>query len=333
LIVRFLIARCFFSSAVAFFLQSSQAAPPGGNLVEGISDECDTLSPIWHSGLRGWPDALSVQDGLLSIRSCNGDNGDYPSARDMVSTYADQIGRALDLSEGPSVMTSVWLPLFSCWPTGENASGYREWLGFRVTAYDVSLSVDSGLYCPGIYIGNDDDGQCLIARVGDGYSDDVTIGRITAPGWWTLGMSWDAQGRTQYYAAPGEVTLTDADLLYSPPISVDPAANRSLTQLIGNFWALRMTYPPTGDLSPDWRADFYRVFVGTQPALPLIALCVSGGIAQVEITGCSRGFRYLLEASDDLINWTTVDDAISDGSVQTFQEPTSNRRFYRVARP
>ena len=251
----------------------------------------------------------------------------------MVSTYADQIGRALDLSEGPSVMTSVWLPPFSCWPTGENASGYREWLGFRVTAYDVSLSVDSGLYWPGIYIGNDDDGPCLIARVGDGYSDDVTIGRITASGWWTLGMSWDAQGRTQYYAAPGEVMLTDADMLYTPPMSVDPAANRSLTQLIGNFWALRMTYPLTGDLSPDWRADFYRVFVGTPPALPLIALCVSGGIAQVEITGYSRGFRYLLEASDDLINWTTVEDAISDGSVQAFQEPTRNRRFYRVARP
>jgi hypothetical protein len=320
---------------IAFLVGASicLADTPGGYLVEAISDECDTVNPIWGPGLRGMPEFLFAQDGLLSIRSM--DNGDdpYPSAEDMISTYSDQIGRALDASEKPSVVSWVWLPPLSEWPAGYNPYGFREWLGFRVTAYDPNLSELGGYYFPGIYIATDDAGPCLIARAGDGYTDDVTIGRISATGWWTLGLSWNDQGRTEYYAAPGRVTLTSADLLYTIPTFEDPAANRSISQLIGNFWALRMTYPPTGELSPNWLIDFDRVYLGVPPALPRLRPSLVDGQFRLEIDGCARGFRYLLQRSSDLMAWTTVQDRISDGNLWIFEEPVTDRRFYRVALP
>ena len=301
--------------------------------MEAISDECDTLSPIWSAGLRGLPESLTIQNGMLSIRSV--DNGDdpYPSAEDMTSTYSDQLARPLDASEGPSVVTWVWFPPFAEWPTGVNASGFREWLGFRVTAYDADLPLSNGFYFPGIYASTDDAGPCFIARVGDGYGPDITIGRIAVAGWWTLGLSWNAQGRTEYYAAPGRVTLTNEDLLHVTPSYVDPAANRSLDQLIGNFWALRMTYPSTGELSTNWVIDHLRVYVNTPPFLPMTSLELSNGQALLEFTGFSRGFRYLLRRSDDLASWETVEDFVSDGGVVTFSEAISSPRFYRMARP
>lgn len=325
--------RFFFRAAAFFILSAGCFASPGGYLVEAISDECETVSPIWGPGLRGMPEFLTIDNGALSIRSI--DNGDdpYPSAEDMVSTYTDQIGRALDAAEGPSIAAWIWFPPFEEWPVGFNASGFREWLGFRVTAYDADLPFTGGLYFPGIYVSTDDAGPCFIARVGDGYGPDTTIGRIAVAGWWTLGMAWNGQGRTEYYAAPGRVTLTSADLLHTTPTFADPLANRSIDQLVGNFWALRMTYPPTGLLSPNWLVDFVRVFVGIPPALPKITPSIIGGQLHLEIAGCTRGFRYLLQRSDDLVSWSVIEDLVSNGDVWIFEEPATDRGFYRVARP
>jgi hypothetical protein len=247
--------------AALIFLAASAAAAPGGTLLAAISDEFDTLKPIWTPGLRGMPEFLTIHDGVLSMRSV--DNGDdaYPSAEDMLCTYADQIGRSLDASERPSIVAQVWFPPFDQWPTGTNASGLREWLGLRVTAHDAGLPDNSGNYWPGIYVGNDDAGPCLIARVGDGYAPDITIGRITTAGWWTLGLSWNKDGRLECYAAPGRVTLTQADLLHTTPDQPNPDDNRSLDQVVGTFLALRMTDPATGQLSPDWMLDSVRVYV------------------------------------------------------------------------
>jgi hypothetical protein len=302
-------------------------------MVEAISDECDTVNPIWQPGLRGMPEFLSAQNGLLSIRSI--DNGDdpYPSAEDMITTYSDQMGRSLMASERPSAITWIWLPPFAEWPTGVNASGFREWLGFRVTAYDADLDMNSGLFFPGLYVATDDNGPCLIARVGDGYAPDVTVARVTTSGWWTLGISWNDQGRTEYYGAPGRVTLTSANLLHVTPTFASPVANRSIDQLVGNFWALRMTYPATGQLSPNWLVDFFRVYVGVPPALPLITANRTAGSVQVNVTGLARGFRFLFQRSPDLVNWSTLTDEISDGSDWRYNEPANGRAFYRVARP
>jgi hypothetical protein len=322
---------------IAFLLVSlgkvCHGGVPGGSVVDAISDECDTINPIWKPGLRGMPEYLSIQSGALSIRSI--DNGDdpYPSAEDMITTYSDQIGRSLDASEKPSVVASVWFPPFSEWPVGVNFSDFREWLGFRVTAYDPDLPESGGLYFPGIFVSTDDAGPCLIARVGDGYTADVTIARVSVSGWWTLGLSWNAEGRTEYYAAPGQVTLAAKDLLYTTPTVSDPVANRSMDQLVGNFWALRMTYPSTGQLSPNWLIDFDRVYVGNPPPMPKASPTVVNGNAHIQVTGSARGFRYLLQRSIDLSHWDTVKDVVSDGTVWSFEEPLHAPEFYRVARP
>ncbi len=250
-------------AAMALFLFSVNclAATPGGIPVPAISDEFDTLGAMWGPGLRGMPEALTIQNGILSFRSV--DNGDdpYPSAEDMVSTYASQIGRPLSAAEGPSVVAWVWLPPFAEWPVGTNASDFREWFGVRVTAYDASLPYYDGWYWPGIYVATDDQGPCFLARTGDGLVDDVTIGRISTSGWWTLGLAWNAEGRTEYYAAPGRVTLAQKDLLYTTPTYNIADANRSMDQVIGSYLALRMSFPPTGKLSPDWRIDRIGVYV------------------------------------------------------------------------
>ena len=237
------------------------AAAPGGSLVAAISDEFDSLKPIWTPGLRGMPEFLTIHDGVLSMRSV--DNGDdaFPSAEDMLCTYADQIGRSLDASERPSIVAQVWFPPFDEWPAGTNASGFREWLGLRVTAYDADLPFNGGLYWPGIYVATDDAGPCFVARVGDGFSPDYTIARIPVAGWWTMGLSWNTDGRLECYAAPGRVTLTRADLLHTTPTLPMAEANRSLDEVVGTFLALRMTYPPTGQLSPHWMLDSVRVHV------------------------------------------------------------------------
>ena len=322
------------SAAMAWcFLSAHGLAAPGGHLVEGISDEFTSLSSIWSAGLRGMPESLTIQSGVLSFRSV--DNGDdaYPSAEDMLATYADAIGQPLDAAEGPSVVGWFWLPPFAEWPTGTNASGFREWLGLRVTAYDAGMPFYSGLYWPGIYVATDDDGPCFIARVGDGFGPDITIGRIATAGWWTLGLAWNAAGRTEYYAAPGRVTLTQSNLLHTTPTYEPAEANRSLDQLVGTFLALRMTYPSTGQLSPDWRIDRIGVYINTPPPLPRIIPGKLGAAFHLDITGCRRGFRYLLQGSSDLANWNVVQDIVSNGAAWTHDEPAAPRRFFRVSRP
>lgn len=314
-------------------LGTSCWAAPGGYVVDEISDECEALSLIWGPGLRGMPEALTFSNGAMSIRSV--DNGDdpFPSAEDMTSTYVDQIERSIEFSEGPSVVATIWLPPFSEWPAGLNAAGEREWFGFRVTAYDPSLSSNNGLYFPGTYIAADDNGPCLRARVGDGFTSDITIGRIVTAGWWTFGLSWNEQGRTEYYASPGRVVLASSHLLHTDLTYPDPAANRSIDQLVGNFFALRMTYPPTGELSTNWMVDFIRVHVRTAPALPSLIPTVEAGQFWVHIVGCARGFRYLLQRSDDLENWSTVEEFVSDGAERIFSSALPGTQFYRVALP
>jgi hypothetical protein len=94
-----------------------------------------------------------------------------------------------------------------------------------------------------------------------------------------------------------------------------------------------MTYPPTGQLSSNWLIDFDRVYVGVAPAMPSVTPSMVNGQYRLEIAGCARGFRYLLQRSKNLTSWTTIEDVISDGNVWVFQEPVSSPLFYRVARP
>jgi hypothetical protein len=112
-----------------------------------------------------------------------------------------------------------------------------------------------------------------------------------------------------------------------------PNANRSIDQLVGNFLALRMTYPSTGELSPNWLVDSIRIYVKTAPALPTIIPSLHEGEFQLDITGCERGFRYVLQASDDLLNWAPIAESVSNGGVWTVRESASDHRFYRVTQP
>ena len=137
---------------------------------------------------------------------------------------------------------------------------------------------------------------------------------------------------TEYYAAPGRVVLTDANLLHVTPKFDDPAANRSIKQLIGNFIALRMTYPSTGRLSTNWQMDNFRVYAHT-PFLPVLTPHLRNGQIDVAITGATKGFHYLLQRSGDLVQWDPILNYVSDGNDRTYSEAASGQAFYRVALP
>jgi hypothetical protein len=50
------------TAAIAFLsMLAPCVAAPGGHLVDAISDEFDTLSPMWTPGLRGMPEFLTIQ--------------------------------------------------------------------------------------------------------------------------------------------------------------------------------------------------------------------------------------------------------------------------------
>jgi hypothetical protein len=79
--------------------------------------------------------------------------------------------------------------------------------------------------------------------------------------------------------------------------------------------------------------DNFRVYVKTPPALPVVRSWLESGQAKVLVTAGSRGFRYLLQRSDDLNDWADVANHVSDGNDWSYSEPVSQHAFYRITLP
>jgi hypothetical protein len=94
-----------------------------------------------------------------------------------------------------------------------------------------------------------------------------------------------------------------------------------------------MTFPPTAELSSNWLVDSIRVYVKTAPALPTLTPSLHDEEFQLDMMGCARGFRYIVQSSDDLLNWIPIAETLSDGDAWTVREPALDHRFYRVALP
>lgn len=333
-----------------WLVYAARAGVPGtGAVIDAISDEFEppwtfndqsnlSSNGLWYGSFRGAPEILTLvapPDGsdpasttALRLRSIDTADVDYPGAEDLVSQfYATTLfGRAVALAEEPSYVTWAWFPPISTWPlTVDGANCF----GFRLAARDRTLigpDNANGEYYPSIwaYRGSDGNGY-LVARVGDGFVEDVLIASVPTGGWYTLGMSWNAQGQTEYYGASGRVALQAGHRLYTDTVSA-----RHMETVPYHFYSLR--FPATGSASPDFLADRCRVFTHALPRVPTLSVASAGSTFRMTIDGTSPGFLYRVEKRAGASTWQEVERFLSNGQPRLFTSPlTRTQNSYRVA--
>ncbi|MEQ1862256.1 MAG: hypothetical protein ABMA13_20250 [Chthoniobacteraceae bacterium] len=344
-------SRCYLAALCLCAGGFALGGVPGlGVVVDAISDEFEapwsfnsqtnlSANGLWYGSFRGAPEVIQLvtpPDGAtaesasaLRLRSIDVSDDGNPGMEDLVSDFYDStvLGRFLDFAEQPSFVTFAWFPPVADWPLAQNV------FGFRLAAWDdtlVSGGNPHGEYYPSIWAYRDSDGLgYLNARVGDGVVYDVIIAQITSTGWFTLGLSWNAQGQIEYYAAPGRRALGADDLLYTDTVSA-----RRLDTVPYHFFSLR--FPASGSVSPDFLADRCRAFTRSAPALPSLgSLARAGTSFSMTIAGMTSGFGYRVERSATLAvnSWQEVERFVSNGQGRAFADTyAGSTMFYRVAR-
>ncbi len=150
---------------------------------------------------------------------------------DLISNALGRLRGGIPVSERPSVTVRVYLPPAEQW---ERRGGPQ--FGFRTSASTLTTTKTAGLfswssedkieaYWPGMWInfrpGGSRDGKeakpdsAYITVRGDRMGRDFIAKEIDQFGWWTLGVSYSADGMVHYYASPGVDELTQADYITS----------------------------------------------------------------------------------------------------------------------
>ncbi|HUG90588.1 MAG TPA: hypothetical protein VML55_07135 [Planctomycetaceae bacterium] len=200
-----------------------------------------SLNQRWYeSPKRGQPDiikrvptpegGLPGSQGALSLRTMFSDIPDRvtgkPGQDDLMFDCQTPLGGAIPISRQPSVVVRVYLPPFEEWEPRTAAS-----FGFRTAVYAKTWE-NKGLlfkrrvdktdtFFPGMFLQfnsksdrHTKDSAVFVIRA-DGNGEDFVGPEITQTGWWTLGMSFTADGRCHYYARPGVEDLTALDHIAS----------------------------------------------------------------------------------------------------------------------
>ena len=150
---------------------------------------------------------------------------------DLIAGVQQKLGYMMPVSWTPSYVCRVYVPPFEKW---ERRNGSH--FGFRADCLTTISSTKSmgrffknmgttrkqEQYWPGFFIqlntkqmtGQKEDSAVILIR-SDERGHEVPGPKITHPGWWTLGMSFTADGRVHYYAREGVANLTSKDHLYS----------------------------------------------------------------------------------------------------------------------
>ncbi|MEZ6137947.1 MAG: hypothetical protein R3C53_23945 [Pirellulaceae bacterium] len=197
----------------------------------------------WFEGIkRGHPDIVRRVDtppgglpgssGALLLQSLHTGIPNRPSntmhQEDFIGNVQYALGSTIKVNQLPSVTTRVYLPPIEQW---EHRTGPH--FAFRAAVETTKIEKkkmvlftsskeEDEVYWPGLFI-------CLESKYQTRKEHDYAYFRvranpnggdmkgpqITTTGWWTLGMSFTADGMIHYYAKPGVEDLTEADFITS----------------------------------------------------------------------------------------------------------------------
>jgi hypothetical protein len=191
----------------------------------------------WYEGAkRGHPDVvervatpeggLPGSEGSLLMRSVYTGIPGRPSFQmqqdDFIANVNYRVGGSIPVSRAPSVVTRVFLPPIETW---ENRSGPT--FAFR-TAVQTHINKPGGgrfggysyqpeIYYPGFFLVMETkedfkrDYDAAYWRIRASRGGDFKGPQVEVTGWWTLGMSFSADGQVHYFAKPGVEDLTAED--------------------------------------------------------------------------------------------------------------------------
>jgi hypothetical protein len=242
--------------------QDEKQRSPGGISSNGL----------WHEGgKRGTPDVVKRVatppngiDGstgaLLFATRNSGIPGRVSNSQqqdDLLMMVNRRLGRSIPINWQPSCMVRVYLPPFEEW---ENRTGAT--FGMRADCRGRKPDGASEEYWPGMFFlfrsetsrNIEKDFAKLTIRAGR-RGNDVRSLDITEPGWWTLGMSFTADGQVHYYASQGVDDLTEQDYLMSSfPYGMK-------CQVFNNFFFNVANWDNGRTWSTQWIIDDPKVFV------------------------------------------------------------------------
>jgi len=193
----------------------------------------------WYEGvMRGTPDVvkrvatpeggLEGSQGSLMLRSLHTGIPGRPSYSmqqdDYIADVSDRLGGAVPVSQRPNVVVRVFLPPLAQW---ERRSGAH--FAFRTAVDTQTWKREDGrryfgreIYYPGLFVefqpkeatGLKYDTAFLRVRAANN-GGDYKGPQITTTGWWTMGMSFTADGQVHFYAKAGIEDLTAEDKIAS----------------------------------------------------------------------------------------------------------------------
>jgi hypothetical protein len=242
--------------------QDKQQRGPGGMSRNGL----------WHEGgKRGTPDIVRRVDtpyggipgstgSLLFATKNSGIPGRIANSQqqdDLLMMVNRKLGRSIPIAWQPSCYVRVYLPPFDEW---ENRSGPQ--FGVRADCQGRNPDGTTEEYWPGMFLlfnsettrGVKQDSAKLSIR-GDKLGRDIRSLDIKEPGWWTLGMSFTADGQVHYFASPGVDDLTAEDHI----MSSFPYSMRGL--VFNNFFFNVANWENGRTWSTQWIIDDPKVFV------------------------------------------------------------------------
>ncbi|HND54593.1 MAG TPA: hypothetical protein PLV92_19410 [Pirellulaceae bacterium] len=193
----------------------------------------------WYEGvMRGTPEivkrvetppgGLEGSKGSLLLRSLHTGVPGRPSRQmqqdDFICDVSERLGGSIPVAQQPNCVVRVFLPPVSQW---ERRSGPH--FAYRAAVDTMAWKRENGrrefgreIYYPGMFIefqtkestGLKYDTAYIRIRAAEN-GGDYKGPEITQTGWWTLGMSFPADGRIQFFAKPGIEDLTEKDMIAS----------------------------------------------------------------------------------------------------------------------
>jgi hypothetical protein len=231
---------------------------------------------LWHEGgKRGTPDLVKRVDtplggitgstGALMFATRNsgipGRIANSQQQDDLLMLFDKKLGRSIPMAWQPSATVRVYLPPFEEW---ENRSGPQFGMRCDCTGRNPDGTVEA--YWPGMFVlfqsettrGMKQDSAKISCR-GDRLGHDIRKVNISEPGWWTLGLSFTADGQVHYFASEGVDDLTMEDQI----MSSWPYSMKCIT--FNNFFFNVANWENGRSWSTKWVIDDPQIFVQPPP--------------------------------------------------------------------